>query len=436
MRSFASAISDRLQPYIMPMASLGVRGLGVLAGFAVTVVIGRLFGPVANGQYALVSQTALFLATIAIGGLDLAVAREFPQARVLGKSVSRRSLGLVLGQALGIALILACLVAAASGQFMHMLGRPDLPEGSIMLLCLILLSRTLLRMLATILRAQSYFLTSQAVEMLFVPLLTIVIIAVGMAGTVSEILLATLLAGCIAVAGALVVAWRESSGASDAWQVDMRRLYATAWPLWGVAISQNFADWFSLVTITAIGGLAETGLFRVASQFAVSFSIITLGLLGTYTTLFSAAFHASDKVRAAKVVGQATALSIVLVLPLTLATMVLAPWLLGMVGPEFTSHANVLRVLLLGQVAFAIAGSASMALAMSGHPRVNLWVNLGTTAAIVLTAPFFVRNWGAIGLAACISSLMLLKAVACVIAVRRLEDIDVLTGRLVDGKST
>lgn len=435
MRSFASAISDRLQPYIMPMASLGVRGLGVLAGFAVTVVIGQLFGPVANGQYALLSQTALFLATIAIGGLDLAVAREFPQARVLGKSVSRRSLGLVLGQALGIALILAGLVAAASGQFMHMLGRPDLPEGSIMLLCLILLSRTLLRMLATILRAQSYFLTSQAVEMLFVPLLTIVMIAVGMAGTVSEILLATLLAGCIAVAGALVVAWRESSGASDAWQVDMRRLYATAWPLWGVAISQNFSDWFSLVTITAIGGLAETGLFRVASQFAVSFSIITLGLLGTYTTLFSAAFHAGDKVRAAKVVGQATALSIVLVLPLTLATMVLAPWLLGMVGPEFTPHANVLRVLLLGQVAFAIAGSASMALAMSGHPRVNLWVNLGTTAAIVLTAPFFVRNWGAIGLASCISSLMLLKAVACVVAVRRLEDIDVLTGRLVDRKS-
>ncbi|GAA4770042.1 lipopolysaccharide biosynthesis protein [Novosphingobium ginsenosidimutans] len=431
MGTLQARLLEKLQPYIMPMASLGVRGLGVLAGFAVTIYIGRLFGPVANGQYAIVSQTAIFLAMIAIGGLDLAVAREFPQAKVQGKSVSRRSLALVLGQSLGIAIALAGILTVASGPFLHMLGRPDLPQGSILLLCLILLSRTLLRMLATILRAQSYFLTSQAIEMLSVPLLTVVLIAAGLAGTVSEILLATLIAGCIAATGGMVVAWRESSGASDAWQVDMRKLYATAWPLWGVAIAQNFADWYGLVTITAIGGLAETGLFRVASQFAVSFSIITLGLLGTYSTPVSAAFHANDKELAAKTAGQATMLSLALVLPLALIVLLLAPYLLGLVGPEFAASATVLRVLLLGQIAFTFAGSASMVLAMSGHPRINLWVNLMTTAAIVLTAPFFVRTWGATGLAACISSLMAFRAISCVLAVRRLEGIDVLRGRLI-----
>lgn len=413
----------------MPLASLGVRGLGVLAGFAVTVFIGRWFGPVANGQYALVSQTAIFLATIAIGGLDLAIAREFPQAAVLGKSLSRRTLAMVLGQALALALGLAALLALTSGHLMHMLGRPDLPEGSLLLLCLILLTRTLIRMLASILRSQSMFLLSQAIEMLFVPLMTMVLIVAGLAGTVTDILVATFLAGCIAAGIGLMATLRRSSGAPDAYQASMKQLYATAWPLWGVAIAQNFADWYGLATITAVGGLAETGIYRVASQFAVAFSIITLGLFSTYSTPISAAFHAGDKALAAKIAGQATALAMALFLPLALASILLAPQLLALVGPEFAANADVLRILVTGQIAFTIAGSASMVLAMSGHPRVNLWTNLLTTLAIVIAAPFCVRIWGATGLAICLSSLMALKAIAFIVAVRRLEGIDVLRGR-------
>jgi len=423
-----SALRARAQPYVMPMASLGVRGLGVLAGFAVTVFIGRWFGPVANGQYALVSQTAIFLATIAIGGLDLAIAREFPQAAVLGKALSRRTLAMVLGQALALALGLAAILALTSGHLMHMLGRPDLPEGSLLLLCLILLTRTLIRMLASILRSQSMFLLSQAIEMLFVPLMTMVLIVAGLAGTVTDILVATFLAGCIAAGIGLTATLRRSSGASDAWQASMKQLYATAWPLWGVAIAQNFADWYGLATITAVGGLAETGIYRVASQFAVAFSIITLGLFGTYSTPISAAFHAGDKALAAKTAGQATALAMALVLPLALVSLLLAPWLLALVGPEFAANAVVLRILVLGQIAFTIAGSASMVLAMSGHPRVNLWTNLLSTLAIVIAAPVCVRLWGATGLAVCLSVLMALKAITCIIAVRRLEGIDVLRG--------
>jgi O-antigen/teichoic acid export membrane protein len=431
MRPPISAVLARVQPYIVPIGSLGVRSLGILAGFAVTVIIGRWYGPVANGQYALISQTAIFLATIAIGGLDLAVAREFPQARVLAKALSRRTLAMVIGQSLGLALALAGILAFASVPLMQLLDRPDLPAGSVLLLCLILVTRTLVRMLASILRSQSSFLFSQAIEMLFVPMITLALILVGLAHSVFEILVATFIAGCVAAGAGLVAIWRQSSGASEAYQVGMGRLYATAWPLWGVAIAQNFADWYGLAAITAIGGLAETGMYRVASQFAVAFSIITLGLFGTYSTPISAAFHAGDKAGAAKVAGQATALSMTLVLPLAIASLVMAPRLLGLVGPEFAANADVLRVLVCGQIAFTVAGSASMVLAMSGHPRVNLWVNLITTLAIVVSAPLFIRTWGATGLAACISSLMVLKAVVCVVAVRKLEGIDVLRGKLI-----
>ena len=117
-----------------------------------------------------------------------------------------------------------------------------------------------------------------------------------------------------------------------------------------------------------------------------------------------------------------------LVLPLALVSLLLAPWLLALVGPEFAADANVLRILVLGQIAFTIAGSASMVLAMSGHPRVNLWANLLTNLAIVITAPLCVRIWGATGLAVCLSSLMTLKAIIFIVAVQRLEGIDALRG--------
>lgn len=432
LRTQFDQLLERTRPYHAPIGSLGVRGLGVLAGFALTVAIGRWFGPVANGQYALISQTALFLATIAIGGLDLAVAREFPQAAVLGKALSRRTLAVVLGQSTALALVLSALLLLTSDGFLHLLGRPSLPAGSLGLLCLILLSRTLIRMLATVLRSQSVFLFSQAVEMMLVPLATLALVAVGLAHSVTDILIATALAGGLTIIAALAIAWMRTSGAADAHHVGLRKLYATAWPLWGVAIAQNFADWYGLATITAVGGLAETGIYRVASQFAVAFSIITLGLFGTYSTPISAAFHAGDKARAAQVAGQATKLAMLLVLPLAAACFLFAEPLLGIVGPEFARNATVLRVLVCGQIAFTVAGSASMVLAMSGHPRVNLWINLGTTLALVAAAPFLVKLWGAIGLATAIAGLMGIRAVLCFAAVRQLEGIDVLRGKTLD----
>lgn len=424
-----SRLVAKARPYQAPIGSLAVRGLGVLAGFALTVAIGRWFGPVANGQYALISQTALFLATIAIGGLDLAVAREFPQAAVLGKALSRRTLAVVLGQATGLATFICALLLLTSDAVLHLLGRPSMPPGSLWLLCLILLSRTLIRMLATVLRSQSIFLFSQAVEMMLVPLATLVLVATGFARSVTDILIATVLAGGLTILAGLVVSWKRTSSAADAHQVGLGQLYATAWPLWGVAIAQNFADWYGLATITAVGGLAETGVYRVASQFAVAFSIITLGLFGTYSTPISAAFHAGDKAQAAKVAGQANTLAMLLVLPLAAACFIFAEPLLGIVGPEFAESATVLRVLVCGQIAFTIAGSASMVLAMSGHPRVNLWVNLGSTLALVIAAPVLVKLWGAMGLAVAIAALIGIKAVICIAAVRRLEGIDVLRGR-------
>src|SRR5258705_7595800 len=94
-----AVVGNALWAHRQSLASLTMRAAGVLAGFVVTVLIGRWFGPRANGQYAIVTQTAMFLSIVAVGGLDLAVGREFSRTQAAGKKPGLRTFRRSLGQA-------------------------------------------------------------------------------------------------------------------------------------------------------------------------------------------------------------------------------------------------------------------------------------------------------------------------------------------------
>lgn len=82
-----------LAHHFSALAAMAMRGAGVVAAFVVTALIGRWYGPVANAQYALVTQTAMFLSVIAVGGADLAVTREFSRSVAEGNKLARRNCG-------------------------------------------------------------------------------------------------------------------------------------------------------------------------------------------------------------------------------------------------------------------------------------------------------------------------------------------------------
>ena len=62
-----------------------------MLGFAITWFIGNRMGPVANGHYALITQTAMFLSVAAAGGIDLAMVRDFSAATAHGLRPARQS---------------------------------------------------------------------------------------------------------------------------------------------------------------------------------------------------------------------------------------------------------------------------------------------------------------------------------------------------------
>lgn len=419
-----------LQRHFSSLSSLAIRGLGVVAGFAVTFLIGRWYGPHASGQYAIVTQTAMFLSIIAIGGLDLAATREFSKSVVLGVRLSRVALLRVTGQAMIVALIVMAALIFAGEPVLRLLGRDSVPEGAVQVMCLILAARAFTRLTAAILRSQKDYALAQAVEIVFIPVITIALCWATDVRSVSDILWATAIAGLTTALVGIVAAARHTSAAPDSLRVSGRVLYATAIPLWGVTIAMNLADWYGLATVSATAGVREAGLFRVAAQFASAVSIITIGLFGAFSPQISAATHANDLVRVAQLARSAMWLSLVLILPCVVIGFIFAPELLRLIGPEFVEAVPLLRVLLVGQAGFAVMAIAGLVLALTGGSKTNFVISAANAAVTLIGAPLVAGVAGTFGVAVFVSATMIATNLANAVAVRRQVRIDILTGRV------
>jgi O-antigen/teichoic acid export membrane protein len=414
------------------LAALVVRGAGVIAGFGLTFLIARWFGPTANGVYALVTQSAIFLSVVAVGGLDLAVVREFSRSVALGQPLARRAIWGVLIQTTTLALLLGGAVLLFEPVLVpRLIGEVAIADLGLILAVLILL-RALMRIIAAILRSQSQFSRGQAIELFLLPVATIVLLFVWGAKErqIDTILQASVLAAGLVVALGTVLAFRGSSGSTGAVTVSQKTLFVGALPMWGMAIAQNLADWFGLVSVNYWAGTADAGIYRVGWQIASVLPIVALSLLGTFTARIAAAIHAGRRDEMARLSRTATMLALLIFGPIALVLFLFAEPILAAFGPEFVSGAATLRVLVVGSLLVAGFGIAGQVLVMIGQARLNLMVNLGTTLVILIGAPLAAALAGGFGVALLITVLNGAKTVVYFFAVRRLEGFNAFTGRL------
>lgn len=410
------------------LASLVIRGTSVAAGFGIALLIGRMFGPEANGHYALITQTGMFLSVVAVGGLDLAVTREFSAATARNIRIASRSFFRVVGYSMLIACGIVLLLAMIGPQFLTRLFNGDVPQDALIVLVLIMLSRALTRMLGAVLRSQKAYSWGQAVEVLLIPTTVLVLVGLSFARSVEQVLWMTALVGMTVGITAFFTCLRHISRSDDALDVPMRRVLKVALPLWGVAIFLNIADWYGLATVSQILGIYSAGLYRVAVQIASVLGIITMGLFSIFSPQFAAAYAAKDMPRVARLAGSATRLSTIFSFPIAVLLFLFARPALGLFGPEFVEAETVLRIVVVGQAMFTITGPAGLLLAMTGHERINLMVTLVSTGALLVVAPVAAHLAGLYGISACMALVMIGRNLASLYFVYRLNGINVLTG--------
>lgn len=418
------------------VAALAMRGAGVVAGFALTFLIARWFGPEANGVYAVITQSAIFLSVVAVGGLDLAIVREFSRAVALRRPVARRAIIGVLVQTAVLALALGGAIFAFESIILpRLVGNSPIAFAGPILALLILL-RALMRILAAILRSQSHFSTAQAIELFLLPIVTILLLLTWPIGDqqIGTVLVVSTIASGLVVMVGVVLVFRESDSGPHAVTISQKNLFLGALPMWGMAIAQNLADWFALVSVNEGSGTAEAGIFRVGWQISSMLSILSLSLLSTFSTQIATAVHNNKQSEVARQSRTATRMALLIFAPLSIAIIVFADPLMHLFGPEFKKGASTLRALTVGQFALAGFGIVGQVMIMVGHARLNLLVSVACAVLVLTLAPFAAEWSGGAGVAMLISAVNILKIISFFAIVRRLEGYNAFSGKIYHSK--
>lgn len=172
-----------------------------------------------------------------------------------------------------------------------------------------------------------------------------------------------------------------------------REWWHAVWPLWLLSLSQLAMRRVDVLVLGMMIGTEASGIFFacfVAAQ-AIAFPLVAVNFLFSPTI---AALHArNDRDALQRAVTTTswwtTAGAVAVGVPL----MVLAPYVLSLFGPDFVAHADVLRVLVLGQLIHATAGSIVPLLAMTGRERDALSISLTSfgckCALVIVLIPIF-----------------------------------------------
>ena len=410
--------------------ALAVRAGAVLAGFAVTFLIGHRMGAAASGQFALVSQTAMFLAVVGLMGLDIGVVRHFARAVALKVPIATRALAAVTGLALAFMIAIAAVLWLGGPFVWQPLFGDVVPREMLLVLCTLLVARGGTQLLGGLLRSQHRFTIGQVIAALTIPSVTALALVTGAARSVEEALWAAAAGGLVSIAAGLWAMRRHTASKPDAMAIDLRQMLASSLPLWGVGIANNIGDWYGLAVAAQLLGASDAGLYRVAIQIAGTLQIISIAIFSVYSAKISTAYHAEDLRQVAQLARTSVRLSTVTAVPAAVMLLAGSGLLLAQIGAEFTTAEPLVWILVIGQLAFTLTGPCGLVLAMSGNERINLAITVVGTIILLVAAPIAANFGGLAGIAVCISAIMLLRNITAYVVVRRKLGIGIWTGTL------
>lgn len=407
------------------------RAASVALGFLVTIYIGRTFGPVGSGYYAVLTQTGMLLSIIVLGGFDFAVVKEYSGAHAHGRKVATWSLtGLLLLILITSAVTSAAFIVLPASWSERLLSfLPGVKEYVIV--CVILLMRSATRLTGAFLRSQGDHKVGQMVEVILIPLLVLLPITVMQYRSVDQVLYATLVSGLVAAVIGVSRSFTFTSSHPSAFKVPMARLARVGLPMWGLGISLSLADWYTVAVVSNMSGLHAAGVLRVAMQIGTTLLFGVSGVMAIFSAQVAKAHHQRDLTAVGSLLRKAVLLNCAVAVAPAVAIYPLAPFILQLVGGEFVGGADVLRIILVGQIAYAILAPSGVALAMVGYGHVNLGIVVVSTVAFLILAPLLAAGHGIEGVGVAMVAFICGRNLASFLFFRVLTGVNGITGRVI-----
>lgn len=403
--------------------SLIARIITGLIGFLFVIILTRGLGARDAGLFIL-SLTCLTLAVIlAKVGLDNVVVR-FVAVKAVGnlfgavRSVGRQAMKILVPTSLAIATI---LYLCAEKIAIQVFEEPDL-AGLIQIMAIAVPFVTINTLHSELLRGLKYIFAYQIHKDVLVPSIAIVgfILLIPIAGEKGAAY-AYVIAAFASMLSAMFF-WGKASGGTtrNGSSVTKHELIVSGLPLL-MASSMFFINgWVATILLGIYESPTEVALFNVANKLAWAGSYVLISVNSIVGPKFAAIHATGTAVELCKVAIQASRFTAILALPILLVFFLIPEFFLSLFGSEFTSVVVPLKILIVGQTANILTGSASQLLIMTGNERdlrniISLSALLNSVVGFLL-----VQVYGLIGVAISVALVTIFTSVAtCILVYRR-----------------
>jgi O-antigen/teichoic acid export membrane protein len=405
--------------------SVGVRIMGLVLSYAANILLSRLLGLEAYGEYVIALSWALVLALPAKAGFDTTTLRY--STIYLEKNESAALRGFIRFASAFIALSWAVIVSLimAAGQALIPVGDGTRAWGALLILPLALLAfcSALMRTARRIVAAQFY-------DQVLRPALIIVGVGVAVASGVrlapNSAMGLTTVATSVTL-GALILHLRRAfraAGLHKANYDDWRKWLALSVPMLALSVVQELMNQIDIILLGQLADEKQAALFAASWRLA---SLVPFGLVGLATMagpLIATAHDrgATDELhRVSRVVARA---GFAFALVGAGILYLLGDTLLGLFGPGFVQGRAVLSILLLGGIANAFTGVVAYFATLTGRERPALGIFAGALVLSIALNLLLIPRFGAVGAAIASSSATAAWNLAMLFYVRRTTGID------------
>lgn len=385
------------------LATMGARGGSALGGMLLSLLVARLAGAEGLGQFAIFTALLGTLSLLALHGTDILMIRGV--ALAYGRGNPGSALGLLWHGAEPVLIISLAMGAVGSVILASgLLGSPF--PGAVFLMPAALVMQATLTLIAGYAKGQSRAWLAPTFEIGGVSLFAAVILfalsqtqpSMDRSGILGAFIAALLISG--AIAATMLLRDRRQFPqriASDEQKSELRsgRLDFTL-----IAVATFVAQAGSFLLAAPFLSEADLGLLRAAERLVivVSFSVLVVDpVIAPRVVKLS---HAGDLAGLKRTILKTMSLSGGLALP-PLAVMIIWPEAaLRLMGEDFVSASDYLRVMAAAHFVTAILGPLSMVLNMTWRERMSMWVSILTLALAVSAIPLLSLLYGPAGFVA------------------------------------
>lgn len=378
--------------------------VGAGLAYVTQLVIARIVGPASFGIYSYVLAWVTLLAYGCTLGFNVSLMRFVPAYQAVLDW--RRARGVIrYAYRWGLA---AALVAAAAGTTIVLAWSS--PTGSELVTTFVLglwsvpLITLLLISMATV-RALGGVATALAPERVLRDSLILALVGLaawsGIRAPDATMVMAAMLVSTATALGLISISVRKLlppplMGVAPLYSPEDWR--PTILPLTVMVAAEILVSRAGVMLLGMNGKVQDAGLFALAINLA---ALVTLPRVAV-STLFSpriSSLHAlGDVAGMQRLFARATALTFAGALALSVPLLLTTELLLGWLGPDFVEGADVVRILVLGQLVSAIAGPQQSVMTMTGCERAGAAL-LSASAATNLVACIVAVQFGSVAVA-------------------------------------